>query len=555
MAMVPGVTGYDDDNQEIWGMVDDGTGDDTGNDTEWDTPVDGWTDPATGKVYNAGTGTWDDPETNTDVAATPPGDYTGQREGDKTWDGSAWVPTAQYVDPTTGSDEVIAKPGQVAGDKLWDGSAWVANTKEALIGVARRTLGSALGRNPSEKELADGVKKLTSGGPDGLAGFLSDNKGALLAGGLMAAVLADKDKKQETTVETSIGGNAGLAVDKGLQAVLDNKYDPGKGGLSTAVTADLKGLETTAGKTWDPSAAGNTYDKTGKLLQAGGALAAGLDANQTAAAGLAAGSSLEPKYDAKGNLIPAVGPDGKPIVGNVWKDSLRKAGLGTEEAMKGMVENDLKPYINEYWRTALNPQLTQYDIETGKQKLDLQSQAAKAGAFGGSRFGLMDTELGRNRDFVRQGTIDTGAKDAFDRAANLWGADKNRQMTGASQLGTLGKTAADLNTGDINNLASTGAVGQAYEQNKLTKNYDEWLRQQGAQKDYGITALNTQVNQDALDEKNKQFATTLPGTNATSLGTLAGLSKKTKTVGTAPPLLSQLAGVGTTLFGLNKLTP
>ena len=442
------------------------------------------------------------------------GTYTGERYGDNTWDGSAWVPTAQYVDPTTGSDEVIAKPGEVAGNKIWDGSAWVPNTKEALSGIARRILGEALGRNPSEKELSEGIKKLTSGGPTGIAQYLSDNKGTLLAGGLLAAVLADKDKKQETTVTTAVDPRSQAGLDIAATDIINNKYDP-KTGLSADVKSNLTALKT---------AADEKYAKD---------LAAGLDPNQTKAAGIALDASDPTK--------------------NVWKDALAGAKTGTEAAMLGMKDGDLKPYINEYWRTALNPQLEQYDRDTEQQKLGLQAQAAKAGAFGGSRFGLMDTELGRNRDFVRQGTISAGAKDAFDRAANLYQGDKSRAMTGAGQLSSIGSTTAGLNTGDINNLASTGAVGQAYNQNKLTKSYDEWLRQQDAQKGYGLTALSTQVNQDAVDEKNKQFATTLPGTNATSLATLAGLNKTTKTVGTAPPLLSQLAGVGTTLFGLNKL--
>ena len=449
--------------------------------------------------------------------------------GDVSWDDGGPTGDIDYPnDPNPPPEDPSGYTGDLgsAAEKEAIDAAIAAaggvTTKEQLAAPLKNYLTSILGTAPTAAQLASALGAITaSGAPSGWAAAmqtvgktLSDNKGTLLGAGLMAAVLADKDKKQETTVTTAVDPRSQAGLDIAATNVLNNNYTPGTG-LSADVKSNLTALKT---------AADEKYAKD---------LAAGLDPNQTKAAGIALDASDPTK--------------------NVWKDALAGAKTGTEAAMLGMKDGDLKPYINEYWRTALNPQLEQYDRDTEQQKLGLQAQAAKAGAFGGSRFGLMDTELGRNRDFVRQGTISAGAKDAFDRAANLYQGDKSRAMTGAGQLSSIGSTTAGLNTGDINNLASTGAVGQAYNQNKLTKSYDEWLRQQDAQKGYGLTALSTQVNQDAVDEKNKQFATTLPGTNATSLATLAGLNKTTKTVGTAPPLLSQLAGVGTTLFGLNKL--
>ena len=66
---------------------------------------------------------------STPTAPTTPGTTVGQVSGDFTWNGTAWVATADYTPPAT-TPTTPTTPGttvgQVSGDFTWNGSSWVA---------------------------------------------------------------------------------------------------------------------------------------------------------------------------------------------------------------------------------------------------------------------------------------------------------------------------------------------------------------------------------------------------------------------------------------------
>jgi len=472
-------------------------------------------DPQTGT--DKGTGAKMDDDDNRIVDQSGGGSLTGDDEyvGDIPTD--PYAGGGEYVgdiptDPYAGGGEYVGdiptdpKAGdftaaelKAEAERLKNAGKTAAQIKAAL-GAAAKKLGIDLG---SGKSIVGAI-----------GDWIKDNPPlAALSGGLVAAILADRNKEQKLTTTRSLTPENQKAVSGAITDLANsNAYKPtlGMTGDQTGALATLKGVTDT--KYTDPMAAALATNQQGAID-----LASKKQGNQQA--------------------------------------TIEAAKVGTVNAAKGIPTANLTPYMNQYTMAALNPQLEQYDRDTQKQQQGLSSQAVKAGAFGGSRFGLMGTELDRNRDFVRQGTVNTAMKDAFDRATTLYGVDKARELQSAGQLQSIATAGGALESQDVKDLASTGALQQTTDQNAKDKAYAEFLRQQNAQAGYAGTALETANTVAKSDIGQNQFTAQLPANNATALANLANTTATTTNVGTPPSLLSQLAGAGTALYGVSQLLP
>jgi len=438
----------------------------------------------------------DDPGDNLTVPDDPPVDDPYIDD-----DGSPGGSIEAGDDPGDGYDptEFTAEELKAEAERLKKRGQTPAQIKK-LLGAAAKKLGIDLG---SGKSIVGAI-----------GDWIKDNPAlAALSGGLTAAILADRNKEQKLTTTRSLTPENQKAVSGAITDLANsNAYKPtlGMTGDQTGALATLKGVTDT--KYTDPMAAALATNQQGAID-----LASKKQGNQQA--------------------------------------TIEAAKVGTVNAAKGIPTANLTPYMNQYTMAALNPQLEQYDRDTQKQQQGLSSQAVKAGAFGGSRFGLMGTELDRNRDFVRQGTVNTAMKDAFDRATTLYGVDKARELQSAGQLQSIATAGGALESQDVKDLASTGALQQTTDQNAKDKAYAEFLRQQNAQAGYAGTALETANTVAKSDIGQNQFTAQLPANNATALANLANTTATTTNVGTPPSLLSQLAGAGTALYGVSQLLP
>jgi hypothetical protein len=116
--------------------------------------------------------------------------------------------------------------------------------------------------------------------------------------------------------------------------------------------------------------------------------------------------------------------------------------FGSEQAQK---------YINPYIQSSLDPQLKELQRQADIQRTADASRLTKAGAFGGSRQAIMESEGRRNLLDKQASLLGTGYASAYDRAMAQFNADQARQLeaqrsTEASrQFGaTQGMTAAQL---------------------------------------------------------------------------------------------------------------
>lgn len=194
---------------------------------------------------------------------------------------------------------------------------------------------------------------------------------------------------------------------------------------------------------------------------------------------------------------------------NMYGNLGAQAGLGFGQQAQD--PNAVMSYMNPYLQASLDPQLAeiqrQYDI-TGTQQ---QSQAAKSGAFGGSREALMAAENQRNAGLAKNQAIGQGYNQAFNNAQQqmataaqmgMQGAQAGLQGVGAQQAGygQMGQAGAGLaniggqqlaaQQGIIGTQAQQGATQQAQEQSKINQAVQDY----GTAQQYPMMQLGLMSN-------------------------------------------------------------
>lgn len=195
-------------------------------------------------------------------------------------------------------------------------------------------------------------------------------------------------------------------------------------------------------------------------------------------------------------------------------------------------------YMNPYLSASLAPQLEearrQYDI-TGQQQ---QSQAARAGAFGGSREALMAAENRRNMNQQMNQMIGQGYNQAFNQAqqAQQFGANLGLQGQQA-QAGALAQQLAAANQ-----LAGLG--GQQLQAQQGIYNLQNQFGAQQQQQQQNI--INQAVQNYATEQ---QFPFMQLGILNSMLRGLPMQQSSTQMYQAPPSTISQLAGLGTAGLG------
>jgi hypothetical protein len=210
---------------------------------------------------------------------------------------------------------------------------------------------------------------------------------------------------------------------------------------------------------------------------------------------------------------------------------LQGLGAGQQYAQQATSPGAMQAYMSPYAQLALEPQMRearrQSDI-TGQQQA---SQAVRAGAFGGSRFGLMEAERQRNLGQTQADIYGRGMQTAFEQArqAQQFGADLGLRGAGmglqaAGQLGQLGQTQFGQQKDVLQGQLSAGAQQQGLEQQRLAQAYQDFQ----AQRQYPYQQLSFMSD----------MLRGLP------------LSQERRTMYEQPPsLLGQVAGAGAMYLG------
>lgn len=141
-------------------------------------------------------------------------------------------------------------------------------------------------------------------------------------------------------------------------------------------------------------------------------------------------------------------------------------------------------YMSPYMQSVVDIQKREAERDYGKQVPQMSAAAAKAGAFGGSRHGVMEAEAMRNFN-QRLGDIQAqGLQSAFTNAQGQFNADQNRMGSMLTGAAGAGSTLAGIGQqGFQNQLATnTGLLGignqqQGLDQKGLDVGYQNFVDQ------------------------------------------------------------------------------
>jgi hypothetical protein len=121
------------------------------------------------------------------------------------------------------------------------------------------------------------------------------------------------------------------------------------------------------------------------------------------------------------------------------------AAQGTAGGIAGSSLLDgLDKYMNPYTDSVVNSTLANFDQQTGKTQAQMQADAAKTGAFGGSRYGVAQGDFAAQNNLNRAQTEAQLRDQAFNTGTGLSNTDRNTQLAAAGLLGKL-STAQNTN--------------------------------------------------------------------------------------------------------------
>lgn len=179
------------------------------------------------------------------------------------------------------------------------------------------------------------------------------------------------------------------------------------------------------------------------------------------------------------------------------------AASGTAAGVMGYrpdsVVGNLGFYMNPYTQNVINSTLNNLDRSRQITLDQNAATAAKAGAFGGSRHGVVDAETNRNFFDVAGNTIAGLQNTAYNNAlgaaqqdiSNLYNAN-SQNLEGARMLANLGLTGRQLTQQDIDTLNSVGGQQRQMSQAELDQAYKDFVEQ----RDYPLRQLA--IKQSAL---------------------------------------------------------
>jgi len=95
-------------------------------------------------------------------------------------------------------------------------------------------------------------------------------------------------------------------------------------------------------------------------------------------------------------------------------------------------------YMNPYLQAALEPQIAEARRQANIQRMGEAAKLVNAGAFGGSRQAILESEGSRNLLQNLAGITGAGYKSAFEQAQQQFNTEQDRQRAAAQQAAELG---------------------------------------------------------------------------------------------------------------------
>lgn len=235
--------------------------------------------------------------------------------------------------------------------------------------------------------------------------------------------------------------------------------------------------------------------------------------------------------------------------------------IGAGQQLQNTLTNQgaMQQYMNPYVENALAPQLNMLEQAAGRQQAQVQSEAAKAGAYGGSRQAIQSALvkqglLGNEATLIGQGynqaynQAQQAAAQAASQGLQGLGQANQAYQTGISGagMGLQGVQNAQAGYGQANQAAQTlGALGSeqlAANQNIINLQNQLGGQQQNQQQQIVNAAIQNYANAQQYPMQQLSMYNALLRGYATP-------TSATTQYAPAPSTLSQLGGLGATALG------
>jgi len=210
-------------------------------------------------------------------------------------------------------------------------------------------------------------------------------------------------------------------------------------------------------------------------------------------------------------------------------------------------------YMNPYLQASLAPQLAIQQQLQGAAQQTQNAQAAQAGAFGGSRFGVQNAATNLNNQLANQNLVGQGYNTAYNNAMQQFNTEQGQSLNAAQLNAQQGQFGANLGLQGLNTaLQSANTLGTLGNQ-QFSQNVDINQLQ---------NAAGTQQQQQAQNILNNQYQSYLNAQNYPyqQLGFMSDIvrglptNQTSSAVYQAPPTTAQtVASLGLGAAGLSKL--
>lgn len=224
--------------------------------------------------------------------------------------------------------------------------------------------------------------------------------------------------------------------------------------------------------------------------------------------------------------------------------------------------NAVKGYMNPYQEQVTQNAMKEMQRQAAVQQQGLNAQAVKSGAFGGSRQGVQQTELGRNLYDIQSQRIFQDYANNYNQAQTASMNAFQNQQARAQNVGNLALGAGQLASGSATGIANVGKqtadLGQqasGLAQGDTSFLYNIGNQQQAYQQKVLDAARQTSIQQQYEPYQRISFLSDIYKGAPSSQQTIS------QTSAPSPSMVSQIGGLGIAglsaynLFGGSGSTP
>lgn len=187
-------------------------------------------------------------------------------------------------------------------------------------------------------------------------------------------------------------------------------------------------------------------------------------------------------------------------------------------------------YMNPYLSAALNPQLDEMRRQADITRTNDAGRMTRAGAFGGGRQAIMESEGNRNLMDKQNQAIGQGYQTAYDKAVQQFNTEQDRRLGAEKSTEASRQYSADYGLKSLGEAASLGAVQRGI----ATEGINADRQQFEEQRDYPLKMVQYQ----------KDLLQGLPITSAATTANTSGMSQITGGIADLMSLYKTLAGLG-----------